>query len=238
MAKNSAWAAKWIGVGWGVFTGSHLLLSHPPVRTALVDRLGDENKFHGLYSALALSAFAPTTILYLRYGRGKGVIPGWTQLTQSSLAVRGLGVTTKGLAAVGFGQSLATPNPIMESALSSSSSPSPENSSKPQVDAKGIYRITRHGLFTSLALLGVGNIFLRGFTGDVVYWAGYPLIWAVGCPHQDYRQQAILPKEFFEQTSFLPFQAILEGRNSFSKAWNEFNKPVLITSIVAPLFFL
>ena len=74
----------------------------------------------------------------------------------------------------------------------------------------------------------------------MVYWGGYVLIWAVGCPHQDMRQrsQAVLPQEFFDKTSFLPFAAIAEGRNSLQDALEEVNKPVLVASLVAPLFFL
>ena len=73
-----------------------------------------------------------------------------------------------------------------------------------------------------------------------MYWGGFIILWAVGCPHQDMRQrsQAVFPKEFFDQTSFLPFAAIAEGRNSLREAFKELNKPVLVASLVAPAFFL
>ena len=35
------------------------------------------------------------------------------------------------------------------------------------VDVKGVFRITRHAMFTSLALLGLGNILLRGYAGEL-----------------------------------------------------------------------
>lgn len=95
-------------------------------------------------------------------------------------------------------------------------------------------------MFTAFALLGLGNILLRGFIGDVVYWGGWVTIWAVGCPHQDYRLKTtgLVPQGYYDKTSFLPFQAILEGKNSLEEAFKEFNKPLLATAIAVPIFFL
>lgn len=49
-----------------------------------------------------------------RYGRGRGIIPGYTNLTQSNFAVRGLGLATKVAAGVTFGQAIGTPNKVEE----------------------------------------------------------------------------------------------------------------------------
>ena len=58
-------ALKWVGLGWAVFTGSHLALSHPPIRGKLIDILGDD-RFKGVYSLVAIGSFVPTTYLYIR----------------------------------------------------------------------------------------------------------------------------------------------------------------------------
>lgn len=244
-ASNSSGAAiRFVAAGWAAFTGTHLAMSHPPVRDALIHQLGDEHKFRGAYSLVSAATFFPTTFAYIKYARGQGVVPGWTAVTQSNRLVRAAGVTCKVAAAVCFGQSIVTPSPIAEGSkqqgegTESLVASSAAAASDPSVDVRGVTRITRHALFTSLALLGVGNIFMRGFKGDLVYWAGYPLIWLLGCPHQDMRQKSVLPKQFFDETSFLPFKAIIEGRNSLPEALKEFNKPVLATSLIVPLFFL
>ncbi|GJP57204.1 hypothetical protein CLOM_g16234 [Closterium sp. NIES-68] len=245
--SGGAAAIKYVAAGWAAFTGTHLAMSHPPVRDALIRQLGDEGRFRGLYSAVSLATFAPTTFLYIRYTRGQGVIPGWTAVAEGSRAVRAGGLALKVAAGVAYGQAISTPNPIMERAMHAAKDGTHDKDGAQgtgaekeggEVAVRGIYRITRHALFTSLALLGAGNMLMRPFAGDVVYWAGYPLIWLLGCPHQDMRQRAVLPNRFFQETSFLPFAAIAEGRNSLRDAVKEFNKPVLATSLIVPLFFL
>ncbi|CAI5464215.1 unnamed protein product [Closterium sp. Yama58-4] len=246
---GGAAAIKYVAAGWAAFTGTHLAMSHPPVREALIQQLGDEGKFRGLYSAVSLATFAPTTFLYIRYARGHGVVPGWTALVEGNKAARAGGVALKVAAAVMYGQAISTPNPIMDRAMHAADAdqharaarrgaPRAGEQQGSEVAVRGVYRITRHALFTSLALLGAGNMLTRPFAGDMVYWAGYPLIWLLGCPHQDMRQHGLLPDQFFKETSFLPFAAIAEGRNSLKEALKEFNKPVLATSLIVPLFFL
>lgn len=66
-AKGSSSAVRLMAAGWGVFTGTHLAMSHPPVREALVKSLGGEKQYLGAYSAVAAATFFPTTFIYLRY---------------------------------------------------------------------------------------------------------------------------------------------------------------------------
>ena len=67
LAVNSSSAAtRYIAYGWAALTGTHLVMSHPPVRDRLVKLTGSENNFRGVYSAVALAAFVPTTVLYIR----------------------------------------------------------------------------------------------------------------------------------------------------------------------------
>src|SRR6185436_11432830 len=51
---------------WLGFAGSHLLLSHLPVRQRLVARLG-EPAFRGLYSLVAFAFFVPLVMVYFRH---------------------------------------------------------------------------------------------------------------------------------------------------------------------------
>eukprot|EP00271_Cylindrocystis_brebissonii_P007298 TRINITY_DN20661_c0_g1_i1.p1 TRINITY_DN20661_c0_g1~~TRINITY_DN20661_c0_g1_i1.p1 ORF type:complete len:231 (+),score=24.84 TRINITY_DN20661_c0_g1_i1:245-937(+) len=221
-------AVRAIALGWAAFTGTHLVMSHEPVREKLINTMG-EKRFAGAYSLVAFGTFIPTTYYYVRYGRGQGIVPGWTSLTQTR-PMRYLGLATKVTAAIGFGQAISAPNPIAESAFKT------DDKAAPKVEVTGVYRITRHAMFSSVALLGIGNILTRGHAGDLVYWAGFPTVWLLGCAHQDTRKRNELPKEFYDSTSLVPFAAIVEGRNSLKEAFKEFNKPAFVMAFIAPLF--
>ena len=47
-------AAAWIAFWWGMFAGTHMVLSSPPVRARLIDRVG-EKAFVGFYSLVAFA---------------------------------------------------------------------------------------------------------------------------------------------------------------------------------------
>jgi uncharacterized membrane protein len=59
----------------------------------------------------------------------------------------------------------------------------------------------------------------------------------VGSAHQDYRLQKVLPAQFYEQTSILPFKAIWEGRNSLQKAAEEFSLQTAAIAVTLGAFF-
>lgn len=224
MAKSSA-ALRHVAAGWTLFAGSHLAMSHPPVRKELVDKLG-EDRFKGVYSLVSLATFLPTTFIYARSAAGVGVIPLWTTFSRSFPA-RMFGNSFKVVGALTFGQGLAVGSSNMDARASSETK-----------EVKGIERITRHPAFTSLALLGIGNMLTRGHAGDVIYWSGFPLFLYVGCLHQDGRLKEKLPAQYYDETSVVPFMAIIEGRNSLKLAVEEFNKPAAVMAVVAPLFLL
>lgn len=232
MALRSATATRYVALGWGLFGGTHLAMSHGPLRDGLISALGEPG-FKGAYSAVSLATFVPTSVLYFRYGRGRGNISGWTSLVKSNAAVQRVGVGCKALGAIVFGQSLSMPNPVAEL-----NDPNHDKSLEQKVEVRGVTRIVRHPMFCSFALLGIGNVLTRGHAGDVVYWAGFPLLYAVGTAHQDARQRSTLPARFYEETSAVPFAAILEGRNSIQAAFQELSVPALATAVAAPLFLL
>lgn len=114
---------------WVAFAGTHTALSHPPVRSALVGRLG-ERPFLGLYSLVAFATFVPLvgTFFANRVGRGSplpvlATVPGLRWLTMALMLVAVV------LLVLGFSR----PNPI--SPLTGATS-----------GAVGILRVTRHPL--------------------------------------------------------------------------------------------
>jgi len=82
--------------------------------------------------------------------------------------------------------------------------------------ARGLTRVTRHPFFMGLALWGLAHVLVNGFLSDVIFFGGFSVYGVVGAAHQDTRKQRESGgrlRAFYDETSLLPFQAILGGRN-------------------------
>src|SRR5512145_432909 len=66
-------AAFWIAFWWGMFAGTHLVLSSLPVRGKLIARLGEKG-FVRLYSLVAFATFIPLVWVYFGNRHAGGVI--------------------------------------------------------------------------------------------------------------------------------------------------------------------
>jgi len=67
-AKGSSSAVRLMAAGWGLFTGSHLVTSHPPCARPWCTPWGRE-ALPGL-TPPSLATFLPTTFVYIRYPLG------------------------------------------------------------------------------------------------------------------------------------------------------------------------
>nr|KAJ3419709.1 hypothetical protein HK105_006600 [Polyrhizophydium stewartii] len=206
-----------VAFGMAAFTGTHLLLSHPPVRQDLIAKLGDQ-KFKGLYSMIALGTLVPTAFFYARFGRGVG--PRLYNTTSLIQRLGGFGF--KALGAITFSQAVTQPNPIV---INANREPGAKITEK-DVEAKGIYRISRHATFMSFALL------------DIIFWGTFPIYWVVGSTMQDERLKLTYPASYFENTSLLPFHAVIKGKQSLKEALAEMSPKSAIIALLAPVFFL
>ena len=174
---------------WLGFAGSHLLLSHLPVRDRLVARLGAQ-PFQGLYSLVVLAFFVPLARVYFQHvneGPELWTLPQGPVLTW--IVQIGMGISFVLLAA-GFAK------------------PSPASVIPGKAEAQAAFRITRHPVIMSMGLFGVLHLLANSSTTDVAFFAGFPLFAVVGCRHQDHRKLAQkVPgyAEFVAATPFLPF---------------------------------
>mmetsp|Transcript_27692 Transcript_27692/g.55714 ORF Transcript_27692/g.55714 Transcript_27692/m.55714 type:complete len:151 (-) Transcript_27692:67-519(-) len=89
----------------------------------------------------------------------------------------------------------------------------------------GIKRVTRHPSLWSLGLLGAGTALSTPFAPEIVFFS-MPCVFAfIGGAHQDYRHRrgwgGSLTPEVDEQTSHVPFVALVKGRQSWEEAWHE-----------------
>jgi uncharacterized membrane protein len=191
-----AWSV--VLVWWLAFAGAHLLLSSRALRPALVRRLGAQG-FQGVYSLVVLVLF----VLLVRSWwsvRHSGPLL-WSLATVPGVRELAVALAFTGVAVVGL--SFFQPSPVL---------PVPGL----PTTARGLTRITRHPLFVGLGLWGIAHTLVNGFLSDVVFFGGFPIFSLIGGLHQDSRRRAedgTRLRAFYDETSVVPFGAILGGRN-------------------------
>lgn len=189
-----------IALWWLAFAGSHMVMSHPPVRSALARRLG-EPPFLGLYSLVSFATFVPLVSTYFAHRETRAVslsvlatVPGTGWLTMA-LMVFALVLVVLGL---------TQPSPALIGAPGASG------------DARGVLRITRNPLFTGIAIFAVAHLLVNHTALDRAFFGGLLGFSVIGTAHQDWRKRMTggeAMRRFYEETSFLPFAAIVAGRN-------------------------
>lgn len=190
-------------LGWIAFGGTHTALSHPPVRDRLVAQLGDRG-FLLAYSLVAFTTFGPLAWVFFSRRVSAAVplpdlatVPGVWWLTMAMMFV------ALNLIVIGFSQ----PNPV--SALMAGAA---------EPAARGALRITRHPAFMGVGLAGLAHLLVNPAPIDRAFFGGMALYAVLGCAHQDWRRRrsgGAAIERFFAETSFLPFVAIVQGRNRF-----------------------
>lgn len=186
--------------GWLMFGGTHTVLSHPPVRDRLVSRLGDRG-FLLVYSLVAVATFVPLVLAFFSHRIASPIpLPVLIRIPGIGWLTMGLMFVALNLMVLGF----SSPNPV--SALTGRSGSG----------AVGALRITRHPGFMGVAVFGLAHLLVNPASIDRTFFGGAAVYSILGCAHQDWRRRRAGGAElerFFAETSFLPFVAILQGRN-------------------------
>jgi uncharacterized membrane protein len=195
-----------VALGQLLFSGTHIGLATGRIRGALVERLGVWG-FNGLFSAVAAVTFSLWVHLYVRHrfeglaGPGLAGSPGFHAIAMVAITI-GIALMLASLAAY----------PSSPMALFS------ERVRQP----RGIERITRHGFFVGVALLGLAHALLAAQLVGTVFFGGLALHALLGSHHQDRKllaQRGDAYAEYLAATSLLPFVAILRGRQRL--VWSE-----------------
>jgi len=197
-------AAFWIAFWLAMFAGTHMVLSSLPVRGKLIARLG-EKRFVGLYSLIAFATFIPLVWVYFGNRHAGGVIWNLT----AAPGVRLLAAVLAVLAIALIVGAVLHPSPALVGI-------------KQSWGARGLTRITRHPLFMGIALWALSHLLLNGFLTDVLFFGGMLAFSLAGAAHQDARKRATEEErlgQFFAESSFWPFGAIIAGRNRL--IWSE-----------------
>jgi uncharacterized membrane protein len=195
-----------------LFVATHLGLSHDPIRSGLVAKIG-EWPFRGLYSLISFLTLGPVAVLWWQ-NRHLGAIlwelPFWTErIVAAVLVFCGLFLLFQLLAA-----------------------PSPAGMMPAKNEARGVLRITRHPMNMGLALWGLAHLLANGTVGDVAFFGCFVVVGVLGPYHQDSRLKRSKGEsyvDFCRETSVLPFAAILGGRNRL--AIDELSFPLAFISI-------
>jgi uncharacterized membrane protein len=200
------------GLAGAAFLLTHLGLSSFPVRGSIVSRIG-EKAFQGLYSVVALmtlgamiAAYATASHHSYLWPPGPGVRHLPLLIMPFSLILIVGGITAPNPSALGMESTLDQPDPV-----------------------QGVLRITRHPVMWGIGLWSASHMIANGDLASLFFFGGFLLTAVLGSLHLDRRMAAIQGerwRRFAEHTSYLPFAAMLSGRQRLVLA--ELRRPALI----------
>lgn len=180
------------------FVGGHFLLSHPPVRSFLIKRLGDK-PFQIVYSSLAL-------VFLVWAARAYGEAPRLTLWQVGSFA-HYLALAVMPLAMILLVSGLLSRNPTAvggERLVASG-----------QV-LSGMTTVTRHPFLWGVGLWSLVHLLANGDAASLLLFGGMAVLSFGGMAAIDHKRSLALGADwaaFAGQTSRLPFLAALQGRS-------------------------
>jgi len=204
-----------------LFLGMHWIVSGSPLRTPIVNILG-ENLFKPLFAiiiaiTLTWMAMAYSAAPYVEtWGTAVALKPVSSVLMLISFLFLMTGVLDKNPTTLG----LVPPD---------------------QVEARGMVRITRHGALIGLGLWGLAHFIVNGDVASHLLFGTIAFEGLIAPMNLDRKYRARYGegwKKFAEQTSYIPFVAILSGRNKLVLSEiNIWMALVAIVSFVAVFYF-
>jgi len=199
------------------FLATHFIPA-TPLRGVIVKAIG-EKAYLALYSLLA---FATIGWMVWAYNRAP-LEPLWVGL-------RWLPAVVMPFAFILLACGILSRNPTIVGADKLLKSPDP---------ARGMIRVTRHPVMWSFILWAGAHVLARGELGAMVFFGGFLILAALGAVLMDQRKARTLGedwKRFAAVTSYFPFLAIAQGRNSFKASEIGWRNPAIGLALYA-LFF-
>jgi len=199
------------------FLATHYV-SSTPLRAALVKAIG-EKAYLGVYS---LAAFATLGWMIWAYGKAppepvfEGLRLAPAILMPFAFVLIACGLLSRNPTLVGADKLLRSPDP-----------------------ARGIIRVTRHPMMWGLMLWSLAHLLARGERMSSVFFGGFLALAALGALLIDQRKARTLGEDwqrFAAATSYVPFGAILRGRNRFDLREIGWRNPAIGLALYA-LFF-
>jgi uncharacterized membrane protein len=185
-----------------LFIASHLVLSMPTLRQALVARLG-ERSFRALYSLLAIVLIVWVAMAY----RDAPVEDVWLP----PIGLMHLSLAIMPFACLLVVAGMSTPNP---SALGGDT-PEVPGREPGGILPVGILKVTRHPVMWGIALWGIAHLLANGDAASLMLFGGMTFLALAGAGAQETKKRVQLGRRwdgFVAQTSYLPFAAMAAGR--------------------------
>jgi uncharacterized membrane protein len=197
-------AVEWIALWAVLFLATHFVIASATVRPMLVAAVG-EQAYRGIYSLASFATLGPL-IYEFAYHKHSGPLLWYFR---DIAALRWLTWLLMLLALILFVAILVSPNPASLEAPSDRTTP------------RGVLKITRHPGFVAFSLFGIAHMLMNGWAGDVIFFASFPALGMIGGAHQDARKVREMGeryREFKARTSFMPFAALIGGRQRWTSA--------------------
>jgi uncharacterized membrane protein len=203
------------------FVGTHIGIATPPLRTQLIARVG-EGIYRLLYSLVSIVALV---WMIMAYGAAPlvpifaaGAFGAWLVILLMPVAF--LLVVT----------AVLQPNPTAIGQVPDPDAPEP---------ARGMLRITRHPLMWGIAIWAGTHLVANPDLASLVFFGALGALALGGAAAQDRRMSSSSRPGFgvfVQRTSFVPFMAIVEGRQQL--VWSEIGWPRLGLALVLYAVFL
>lgn len=188
---------------WALFGGTHLLLSWPPIRQWLTNRLGDI-RFIALYAGVATASLMLLAVVIAHEG---GYGPRGLDLAAVRAAKWGLGAVAFAGTALSMAGLAGFPKSAM-AVLARRMRASHDAKHLPLPGPTPIERVTRHPFFIGLALVMAAHALLAKTLTMMIFFGGFALLALVGIPMQDRKlrqRHGSVYSEFEGATSVVPF---------------------------------
>lgn len=180
------------------FLAIHAVISGTAVRAMLIGKIG-QGAYMGLFSTLSAGALFWVVLAY-------GAAPR-VELWADVAGLKMLAVPLMAVAVVLAVLAFSTPNPTAAGG---------EKALRAEQAAVGIIKITRHPFLVAVTIWSSAHILANGDLASVVMFGGFLALSLIGPPQIDAKRAAKHPDTwpgFLARTSWLPFAAILQGRN-------------------------
>ncbi len=205
-----------------VFLGIHLLVSGTKLRDVIVAKIG-ENLYVGLFALSALGAIVWLCIAYNHaYASGDN----------RALYDLGQGFRNCAIPVVAFAFALAVPGVLMSN---------PTSARQETANVRGVLRITRHPFLWGTAIWAGYHVLASGMLASVIFFSTFLVLALLGTRAIDAkcrRRRGTEWQVLANQTSNIPFAAILAGRNCFvASEYFDWRFTVAVVEIAVFLFF-
>lgn len=181
----------------------HLMISGTRVRDVLVGKMG-EGPYMGLFSLLSVAGL---TWMIMAYGQARTEV--WNTVYWGvGDATRHIQLLLQFIAIVFVVIGLTTPNPT---------SVKQEGVLQREDAVKGMLRITRHPFLWGVAIWAIGHLIVNGDRAGMTLFGTMLVLAVAGTVSIDAKRRRALGaawEPFAQQTSNIPFAAILAGRQS------------------------